>query len=370
MTMVQLDERAAKFGVTFLDDTSDESYSIGMRGVEAVLEASTREGWLDVATSEDFNGLAAAPTPVVAENGNKLHYVHYLSRNPQENTPTIVILPGFTEMVDHFMEVAYYYWQAGFDIYILEHRGQGRSPRDVANLGLIWIDDFRRYVADAEKLIRTIVRPHAQSIFSKEAPVYVYGHSMGGGIAAALAEHAPDLVDKYVLTAPMIASLSPLSPSLTKLFASLGAFFASKKQIFVHPDKEFNQTFDEEYAKGLSHARAVWLHKRRLMLETNQMYAASYNWVKQSLKLNAYLQNQQNRERITAPMLLFQAENDAWVSDEQQDVFIAGATNMTIKKVRMNGARHELEAEQAQVVRDMVVAMLEFLTVDKEADKA
>ena len=193
---------------------------------------------------------------------------------------------------------------------------------------------------------------------------------MGGGIAAALAEHAPDLVDKYVLTAPMIASLSPLSPSLTKLFANLGAFFASKKQIFVHPDKEFNQTFDEEYAKGLSHARTLWLHKRRLMLETNQMYAASYNWVKQSLKLNAYLQNQQNRERITAPMLLFQAENDAWVSDEQQDAFIAGVRNTKIKKVRMNGARHELEAEKAQVVRDMVVAMLEFLTVDKEADKA
>lgn len=36
----------------------------------------------------------------------------------------------------------------------------------------------------------------------------------------------------------------------------------------------------------------------------------------------------------------------------------------------MNGARHELEAEKAQVVRDMVVAMLEFLAVDKEADKA
>lgn len=69
-------------------------------------------------------------------------------------------------------------------------------------------------------------------------------------------------------------------------------------------------------------------------------------------------------------MLLFQAENDAWVSDEQQDAFIAGATNTTIKKVHMNGARHELEAEQAQVVRDMVVAMLEFLTVDKEANKA
>ena len=100
------------------------------------------------------------------------------------------------------------------------------------------------------------------------------------------------------------------------------------------------------------------------------MYAASYNWVKQSLKLNAYLQNQQNRERITAPMLLFQAENDAWVSDEQQDAFIAGVRNTKIKKVRMNGARHELEAEKAQVVRDMVVAMLEFLAVDKEADKA
>ncbi|WP_418969238.1 alpha/beta fold hydrolase [Alloscardovia omnicolens] len=375
MAMVELDERATQYGVTFLDDTNDSSYNIGMKGVEAVLEASTREGWVDVATSDDVAGtdfakMKSAPTPVVAENGNKLHYVHILSRSPQENTPTIVIFPGFTEMIDHFMEIGYYYWQAGFDIYILEHRGQGRSPRDVKNLGLIWIDDFRRYVADAQKFIRSIVRPHSASSFGEKAPVYVYGHSMGGGIAAALAEHDPDLVDKYVLTSPMIAALSPLSAWLTNVSASMGAFFASKKQIFVHPDKQFNTEFDEEFAAGLNHGRALWLHNRRCAVETNQMYAASYNWVKQGLNLNRYIRLRSNEERIHTPMLLFQSEHDAWVSNEQQDAFIADVNNAAeaagrtapITKIFMAGARHELEAEKAQTVRDMVVSMLAFLT--------
>ncbi|MFC0265638.1 alpha/beta hydrolase [Alloscardovia macacae] len=369
---MQLDERASRYGVTFLDDTTDETYFTGMRGVHALLDAFTTDGWFEPAgpedeTGTDFAGMKSAPEPVVAENGGKLHYVHIRAKNPSPETPAMVMLTGFTEMAEHMREMAYYFWQAGYSIYILEHRGHGRSPRDVEDLGLIWIDDFRRYVADVEKLIRTVVRPASTDVSAgaTSAPVHVYAHSMGGGVALALAEHLAEhsaeraLVDAYVLTAPMVAPRSTLSDGLTRLIANLGAFFASKKRIFIQKNQtEFNRVFDENYARGLNHGRALWLHEQRCAVETNQMYAASYGWMKAAGKLTDYIL--QNAGKITVPVLLFQAPNDAWVSVEKQNE-LAERAGAPVRKVVLEHSRHEMEAEQTQTVHEMMDTALEFL---------
>lgn len=380
---MQLDERASQYGVTFLDDTTDETYFTGMRGVHALLDAFTTDGWFEPAGSDDetgtdFEGMKSAPEPVVAENGEKLHYVHIRAKNPTPDTPAMVMLTGFTEMAEHMREMAYYFWQAGYSVYILEHRGHGRSPRDVEDLGLIWIDDFRRYVADVEKLIRTVVRPAVADAAAGVAgaaaalaPVHVYAHSMGGGVALALAEHAaeyaPELVDKYVLTAPMVAPRSTLSDGLTRLIANLGAFFASKKRIFIQKNQtEFNRVFDEDYARGLNHGRALWLHEQRCAVETNQMYAASYGWMKAAGKLTEYILK--NADKISTPVLLFQSPQDAWVSVEKQNE-LAERAGAHVRKVVLEHSRHEMEAEQTQTVHEMMDTALEFLLGGREPDR-
>ncbi|TCD54352.1 alpha/beta hydrolase [Alloscardovia theropitheci] len=372
---MQLDERAAEFGVTFLDDTTDESYFMGMKGVHAILDAFMSEGWLEPAGPQDvettdFRGMKVAPHPRSAHNGEGLHYVHIDAKYPRENTPSIVMLNGFTETVEHMIEIAYYFWQAGYDIYIPEHRGHGLSPRDVDDLGVIWIDDYRRYVADVEKLIQSVVRPHAQQAFGDKAPVYVYGHSMGGGIAIALAEHAPSLVDKYVLTCPMVAPRSTLPDWLTKVVASVGAIFKSKSRIYPSRKQlEFNTIFDENYARGLNHGRALWLHEHRCAVETSQMYAPSYGWLKAAINLTQYIRRPENESRITSDILMFYVENDAWVSTEQQEAFYKEVNELAesngrpapVTAYKMPHSRHEMEAEKTEVVHEMVDTILDFL---------
>lgn len=381
---MQLDERAAQFGVTFLDDTTDESYVMGMRGVHALLESFMVDGWVECANSSDVDDSAAfadmhdmkaVPEPRIAENGNALHYVHIRAKHPQSTTPTMVMFNGFTESVEHMIEIAYYLWQAGYTIYILEHRGQGYSPRDVDNLGTVWIDDYRRYIADAEKFIRTIVTPYAATTFSSNAPIHVYGHSMGGAIALALAESAPQLVDKYVVTCPMIAPRSPHADWVTRLAARWGAFFMSKRALNAdghsadgHADG-FDPVFDEEAAQGLHHGRAVWLHNHRVADEKNQMYAASYGWLDEALKLTRFLRNPNNESRIESDILMMYVHDDAWVSTHQQEEFIEEVNSRAensgkkapITPYVLTNARHEVEAEKSDVMHDMVDTMLQFV---------
>ena len=168
------------------------------------LDACMTEGWMDPATV-DWNGDAL---PKLDEPG-RLHYCCYdaakfdaLREDGASGVfrGVVVISHGFTEFARKYSEMAWYFLLSGYSVCILEHRGHGHSAHDVSNLSLVWIDDWRRYVADFAAFADTVGREYACG-----EPLNLYCHSMGGGIGAAVMEHYPSLFDKAVLSAPMIA---------------------------------------------------------------------------------------------------------------------------------------------------------------------
>lgn len=168
------------------------------------LDACMTEGWMDPATV-DWNGDAL---PKLDEPG-RLHYCCYdaakfdvLREDGASGVfrGAIAISHGFTEFARKYSEMAWYFLLSGYSVCILEHRGHGHSAHDVSNPSLVWIDDWRRYVADFAAFADTVGREYACG-----EPLNLYCHSMGGGIGAAVMEHYPSLFDKAVLSAPMIA---------------------------------------------------------------------------------------------------------------------------------------------------------------------
>ena len=142
------------------------------------------EGWMDPATV-DWNGDAL---PKLDEPG-RLHYCCYdaakfdaLREDGASGVfrGAIVISHGFTEFARKYSEMAWYFLLAGYSVCILEHRGHGHSAHDVSNPSLVWIDDWRRYVADFAAFADTVGREYACV-----EPLNLYCHSMGGGIGAA-----------------------------------------------------------------------------------------------------------------------------------------------------------------------------------------
>ena len=200
------------------------------------LDACMTEGWMDPATV-DWNGDAL---PKLDEPG-RLHYCCYDAHKfdvLREDGASgifrgvVVISHGFTEFARKYSEMAWYFLLSGYSVCILEHRGHGHSAHDVSNPSLVWIDDWRRYVADFAAFADTVGREYACG-----EPLNLYCHSMGGGIGAAVMEHYPSLFDKAVLSAPMIAPVVGMPTWIARIATgALCGLGFGKARVFGHTD--------------------------------------------------------------------------------------------------------------------------------------
>ena len=210
------------------------------------LEQCRDEGWYDPSAAERSAGIE--PLSGIMDTGGRSGQLHYLCYDSakfdaireQGATATfrgaIVISHGFTEFAEKYDELVWYFLLAGYSVCVLEHRGHGKSSRDVENPCMVWIDDWRRYVADLAGFAETIGQQYAAGM-----PLNLFCHSMGGGIGALVLEQYPTLFDKAVLSAPMIAPATgmPLGVARVLVGALCGLGFG-KKRVFGRPTSPRN----------------------------------------------------------------------------------------------------------------------------------
>ena len=330
------------------------------------LERCKDEGWFDAeaveasATTEQPEGLGPAPTP------GKLHYVCYdagkfdaIRANSATATfrGAIVISHGFTEFAGKYAEMVWYFLLAGYSVCVLEHRGHGHSVRDIDNKSLVWIDDWRRYVADLAAFAATIGQQYAGGM-----PLNLYAHSMGGGIGAAVLEQHPTLFDKAVLTAPMIAPSTGMPNWLARILSEGMCAFGLGRHI-VFGQSEFTPEISMDDHPGASEARIRWFQQLRIDDENNQTYAATFEWVRQALRLSSSVIRPSACTQVETPILLFQAGRDMWVLNGPQDHFVklVQEGGGQAKIVRIPESLHEIFSMPNAVLGPYVHQILDFL---------
>lgn len=205
------------------------------------------------------------PLPPLAELGH-LHYVCYDVNEFQRlhvpgasarNHGAVVISHGFSEFAAKYAEMAWYFLLAGFSVCILEHRGHGYSQRDVRDDQVVYIDDWRRYVADFAKFTREVGRGYAQG-----NPLTLFAHSMGGGIAAAMLERYPNIVDRAVLSSPMIEANMGLPTWLAATVC--GALADAGRGRRMAPGQHgFTTAINWKEERGASMERVTWFKSLR-----------------------------------------------------------------------------------------------------------
>lgn len=359
----------------------DESnYEAEMTGtVLPALAACCEEGWFDPSEAEraaglkPLNGLKAGDvvvdTPGAVAAGNEhegqLHYLCYnaakfdgqLQAGAQAAfRGAIVISHGFTEFAEKYTEMVWYFLLAGYSVCTFDHRGHGKSLRDVTNKTDVWIDDWNRYVVDLGAFAENVGREYAQ-----DQPLHLYCHSMGGGIGAAALERFPSLFDKAVLSAPMIAPQTGMpnwiARALSETFCTIGL---GRKRVFGHG--EFPSVFTKEGSEEASDARLRWYYKLRNENAEYQTYSATFEWVRQSLRLSRSVLKDEACSEIETPILLFQAGRDIWVLNEPQNRFITKVQDggCEAEIVRYNDSLHEIFSMPNDVLEPYLERIFEF----------
>lgn len=280
------------------------------------------------------------------ETGRRIFYARCLADQPKG---IVVISHGYTETIEKYKENIYYFLRGGYHVFMLEHCGHGRSYRlcsDAEDLSLVHVEDYERYVADL-----LFVSRMAAAEFPK-LPICLYGHSMGGGIAAAAAAQAPGLFSRLILSSPMIRpSSTPVPWALACVIAKVFCIVGEAEQ-YVKGNQPYSGPEQFAESASVSEVRFDYYQKKRSREPLFQMNAASYGWLWQTARLNRYLQRKAWRE-IICPVLVFQAECETYVSKKEQNRFVRKLSQRMkgqVKLVRVCGVKHEIFNAGADVL--------------------
>ncbi len=245
----------------------------------------------------------------------------------------VVISHGFCEFIPKYYEMFYYFYQQGYSVYMIEHRGHGYSQRFVDDLSMVYVDSFNDYVEDLNYFINEIVK--------KEEPLnrlFFYGHSMGGGIAALYLEKYPDTFKRAVLSSPMIGiNFKKIPKHWVKAVMAISKIMHWDKN-YVPGNHEFRGK--RKYPKGtaMSEPRYDYYFNCRKQDENYSTYGASFRWAREAILATKKVKK--NVDRIHIPVLLCQSGDETLVDNNAQNYLVNKSDYIT--KIEYPNAKHQL----------------------------
>ena len=277
----------------------------------------------------------------------------YYELFPQENAKGMIVISyGFTEACEKYHELIYYFHKMGYQAAILDHRGHGKTVREVENKNIVSIRHFSQYVDDLHGFITIKVQP-----MNNGKSLYLYAHSMGGCIAALYLEQHPTVFTKAVLNAPMLGIRLGNVPSflariLCRFFILLGK---GKERVFV--TQEFQRGEPSAQSAGNSEARHNYYRELRDNNEVFQTNCCSYFWLHASILAGRQAIKPENVKKIQTPLLMFQATDDDYVRKKEQDRFLAVLDGGEVIHVH---SRHEISRSSNGVLEIYLSEIFSF----------
>lgn len=275
---------------------------------------------------------------ITTENNRQIYYEQYLLPNSNRH---VVIAHGFTESIQKYREVIYYFLKNGYSVSLIEHAGHGQSTRLLEDIEKTHIESYDTYIHDLQQFITTIVQPSTPN-----ATFFLYGHSMGGAISALYLETYPETFTAAILSSPMMEIDTGHYPAWLALGLTniMNLFGQGENYIFGHGPYKARMEIIEE--PGVSVPREQYIDSIRQNYPEGNLGGGTFSWLKASL--GATKQIEKNALKATTPKLLFQSGLDKLVKPTGQDIFAATAPNTTL--IYVPEAQHELYLAKNQIL--------------------
>lgn len=267
--------------------------------------------------------------------GELLAVYHFYAEKPEQ---MVVISHGFTETAHKFAEVIYYFLIHGYDVYVLDHCGHGKSYRMVDDLCKVHIDTYHRYVRDLLKVTALARRENP------DLPLTLYGHSMGGGIAALAAGRKPERFQRVILSSPMIQPQTGGIPWVVTEILSGVMCMLGQSRTYVFGHGPYKGLEDFESSASMSRARFDYYQAYRSTEPLAQMSGATFGWIRAAVQIHKELMKK-TWKKLKMPLLILQAESDQSVRNDAEDKFmelIRSVDGNQAKMVQIPGSKHEI----------------------------
>lgn len=294
-------------------------------------------------------------------HGGTIHTVHIKTGQ----TKAVVFSQGRNESVLKYKELAYDFYQQGYDVFLIDHRGQGFSTRLGGDAHRGHVEDFSHYISDLTTFVDSLqLGKHYQSR-------YLLGHSMGGAINALYLEENKHPFQAAAFFSPMFSINLGLLPNflakiityisdlICRLFSEL-ACYAPGVGAYSKGNFEGNKLTNSP--KRYASAFDTFDH-----VTQTQLGGASMRWVNESLFASEKAID--DASLITIPVLVLQAGADSIVTETGQQAFIDNSRHcITSELIQIAGAKHEILLEEDKYRIPALTATLDFFKHTQQSD--
>ena len=279
----------------------------------------------------------------------KIHYRIYGKDRPQ-NQP-VVIVPGWSEFSLKYMELAHDLIQKNFSpVYVLDHRGQGASERQLKDTEKSYVEDFLFYVKDLKIFLNTKVLPR-----HPKKDLYLIAHSMGGAISLLYTLNHPNTFRAAAITAPMLRINTPETVQSLALFLSSLSQLVFRHQSFLINKRTKSIPFDKN--NPISHSPQRYEFNK--YLENKYPFyirGASLKWLREAIKKSRKLRK--NSYKAPLPLLFLNADQDRIIDNKANKKFCLKAKNCTL--ITFEKAKHEILMEKDEVRNQAIKSIIKF----------
>lgn len=295
---------------------------------------------------------AATSTPL------QLHYSYW---RPASAVAALVLIPGRIEAGHKYLEFIHEALVAGFEVFVLDHQGQGASDRLDQHSQIGDVRSFNDYVSDLVNFIQQIVLPRTK------LPLLAVAHSMGGGILCRYLQQQPEHgFTAAVFCSPMwgIPTLPipgviarPLSQCMQWLNQRCHA-----QSWYVAGQQPYQNRLFAGNDLSQCPERYQWFRNLYQQFPEYQLGGVSWRWLSEAL---AACQQMQQGPIPTLPCLLLQAGADQVVDNFAQNRlwqrFSQQGSPLSIKHQLAN-AKHELLFETDDIRSQCLELINQFLS--------
>lgn len=314
---------------------TEDNYETKMREVvEPYIESVKETGYMDL-QGQDFS----------------IYYEKYILPNSKAS---IVISHGYTESLEKYYEIIYYFLKSGYSVYGLEHRGHGRSGHiGKIDSTQINIENFEEYVSDFKQFLDEEVKTDIGN-----EKLFLFAHSMGGAIGVDFLEQYPEYFDCVVLSAPMLQVNTGKIPEwIAKLIAYLKVVFSFGDE-YILGGSAYNPDYNFEAAATACEERYNYYYNIVNDNEEIQRGDGSYKWLKSALDVTKKITSKEEASKVKVPVLLFKAGKDNYVKENGLNMFSQYAEDC--KMIFFSEAKHEMYKEEDSILQPYMKRIFEF----------
>ncbi|WP_311755567.1 lysophospholipase L2 [Proteus terrae] len=273
----------------------------------------------------------------IGVDGAKIRYVHW--RSPSHNK-ALVIASGRSESYVKYPEVAFDFFHSGYDVFLLDHRGQGLSDRLLEDTQKGHVEKFSDYIDDFSTFVDTIVLPFQYQHY------FALAHSMGGAILAGYLLKQAHVFKAAALSAPMFGIKLPIPRWVANFLVNRAEQSQSERNNYaVSTGKWFPLPF---ILNVLTHSHERYRRYLRYYADFPELRLGgpTYHWMGESLKMGDWLI--EHAGEINTPLLVLEAEHDKVVDNQELRAFCERYSQSRTREEKqklplvIEGAHHEI----------------------------